>query len=187
MRVQIAHGSEDIETSSIIDVLRRGKLDVVVASVEKDNTVKFARGMTVTADANLADVAGSTFDMIALPGGAVGAEHFRDCEALVAMLKAQAAAGRWIAAICASPAIVLVPHSLIGSATMATCHPSFADRLPNKAAPVEERVLVDGKLITSRGPGTAIEFALQCVASLEGVAAAEAVAKPMVMHPIKLV
>ena len=130
----------------------------------------------------MADVApGTAFDLIALPGGMPGAEHLRDCAALTHLLKAQAAAGRYIAAVCAAPVVVLVAHGLLTPAVSATCHPSFRDRLPNATA-ADARVVVDGTFITSRGPGTSLEFALQCVASLAGKAAAEEVAAPMMLH-----
>lgn len=127
--------------------------------------------------------AAAPYDAIALPGGMPGAEHLRDSAPLTALLKAQRAAGRVIGAVCASPAVVLVAHGLLTAADAATCHPNFTSRLPNPTA-AARRVVVDagGTLVTSRGPGTSLEFALQLVATLDGAAAAAEVAAPMVMH-----
>lgn len=188
--VPIANGSEDIESSSIIDVLRRAKFDVVVAAVggvgDGNKSVTLARGMKITADINVEDACadGAAWDLIALPGGMPGAEHLRDSEVLVRTLQEQKHAGRWLAAMCASPAVVLVPHKLVDETSIATAHANFAARLPNQGPHVEKRVVVDAeqKLITSRGPGTAIEWALQCVACVAGRDAALAVAAPMHMH-----
>jgi 4-methyl-5(b-hydroxyethyl)-thiazole monophosphate biosynthesis len=157
-----------------------------------------------TADMSLTDaLTGSggdpapEYDLIALPGGLVGAEHMRDCPRLVAALAAQRAARRWTAALCAAPAVVLATHGLLGDSTAATCHPNFVSQMPAPKACTggggadgpkgfvpDVRVVVDAdaRLVTSRGPGTAIEFALQCVAVLAGRAKAVEVAGPMVVH-----
>jgi 4-methyl-5(b-hydroxyethyl)-thiazole monophosphate biosynthesis len=147
--------------------------------------------MKVTADATIdtasAAAGGTAFDIIALPGGMPGAEHLRDSATLTRLLHEQHAAGRWIAAVCASPAIVLASHGLLSPDTACTSHANFVDKLPSQAS-VDQRVVVDAakKIITSRGPGTSLEFALQCVACVAGKEPAEAVAKPMHMHAIEL-
>lgn len=187
--VPIADGSEDIESSCIIDVFRRAKWDVCVAAVAREGRtqVKLARGMNVIADAHISDCVGKDYDVVALPGGMPGAEHLRDSPELLALMKEQREKGRFIAAVCASPAVVLAHHGFLDASTAATCHANFVDRLPNKEK-VESRVVVDSerKIITSRGPGTSLEFALQCVAAVESKEAAEAVAKPMHMAPFEL-
>ncbi|MCU0520180.1 MAG: DJ-1/PfpI family protein [Anaerolineae bacterium] len=165
--VPIADGSEEIEVVCIVDTLRRGGVTVTVASVMDDLQITASRQTRIVADVRIADCAGLTYDLIALPGGMPGAEHLRDNAELTALLVAQHDAGRLIGALCASPAVVLLPHGLLDG-HRATCFPSFLPLLqaaPNVVA-LEDRVVDDGMLITSRGPGTAIEFALALVARL---------------------
>ncbi len=177
--VPIADGSEEIEAVGIIDVLRRAGVEVTVASVEERVQVTASRRTGLVADCLLADCADRMFDLIALPGGMPGAEHLRDSALLTGMLKAQQAAGRWYAAICAAPVVVLQHHGLLAG-RRATCHPSVAGQLAQAEA-VEQRVVVDGHCITSRAPGTAIEFALSLVQALCGEAMAQDVARHMLV------
>jgi 4-methyl-5(b-hydroxyethyl)-thiazole monophosphate biosynthesis len=117
--------------------------------------------------------------MIALPGGVPGAQNLRDSVDLTELLKKQAGAGALFGAICASPAVVLQAHGLLEN-RRATSHPAFSDQLePNES--IESRVVVDGSCVTSRGPGTALEFALKLVELLYGKKTAQAVADPMVL------
>ncbi len=162
--VPIANGSEEIEAVCIIDTLRRASVEVVVASVEDSLQITASRDTTLVADVMIEACKDETFDLIALPGGMPGAEHLRDTEVLVDLLKTQEAAGRLYGAICASPAVVLQHHGLLVD-RKATCFPTFTSRLENKEA-IDERVVVDKGCVTSRGPGTAIEFALTLVALL---------------------
>lgn len=123
--VPSANGSEDIELTCIVDTLRRAKFTVHVASVEKDRTVQLARGCVLTADMSIADVpSAAAYDCIALPGGMPGAERLRDSPRLVELLKEQKAAGKWYAAICASPAVVFTPHGLWEGVSQGTCYPT---------------------------------------------------------------
>jgi 4-methyl-5(b-hydroxyethyl)-thiazole monophosphate biosynthesis len=102
-----------------------------------------------------------TFDLIALPGGIPGAQNLRDSKMLETLLKQQADAGRFYAAICASPAVVLHHHGLVTPGKV-TCHPGFVDQIDNGNI-VASNVVVDGCCITSRGAGTACEYALKMV------------------------
>lgn len=174
--VPIADGSEEIEACSIIDVLRRAKIDVTVASVG-DLQVTASRGVKLVADKRIADCRNEVYDAIVLPGGMPGAEHLRDCKPLIEMLKAQKAAGKLYAAICASPAAALVPHGLLND-KIATGFPTTQDKLPK---PSTERVVVDGNCVTSQGPATAMAFAVELVRQLCGQETAEAVAGPLLM------
>lgn len=165
--IPIADGSEEIEAVCIIDTLRRAKVEVTVASVMGRREIVAARQTRIVADALIEDCVDAVYDLIALPGGIPGAEHLRDCAPLIAMLRAQRDAGRLYGAICASPAVALLPHGLL-SGRRATCFPSYLvhlDRADGVEAS-EARVVVDGNLVTSRGPGTAIEFALALIAQL---------------------
>jgi 4-methyl-5(b-hydroxyethyl)-thiazole monophosphate biosynthesis len=174
--VPIANGTEEIEAVCIIDVLRRAGVSVTVASVE-ELQVTASRGVKLVADQLIGDCVDETYDLIALPGGMPGAEHLRDAKDLEEMLKHQRREGRLYAAICASPVVVLQHHGLLDR-RLATCHPDFVDQLEHAAA-AETRVVVDGPCITSRGPGTAIEFALKLVEGLYDERTAEEVGRRM--------
>ena len=175
--VPIADGIEELEAVSIIDVLRRAEVDVTIASVNALQ-IKASRQVNLTADKLIADCANDQFDLIALPGGLPGAEHLRDCDTLTAMLKKQNAQGKLYAAICASPAVVLLHHGLLDSKT-ATCYPALFEKLPANIA-TNKRVVVADNCITSQGPGTAIEFALKLVELLCNKATADNIANAMV-------
>ena len=177
--VPIADGVEEIEAVSIIDVLRRAGAEVTVASVQKLQ-VTASRGVKLVADKPISQCTGETYDLIALPGGMPGAEHLRDCQELEVMLKKQDQENRLIAAICASPAVVLLPHGLLDK-RRATCHPNFVEKLKETEA-AESRVVVDGNCVTSRGPGTALEFALKLVELLFGKEKARQTAEPMLVR-----
>lgn len=177
--VPIADGTEEIEAVCVIDVLRRAGVRVTVVSVMDDLQVTASRGVKLVADKLIADCVDQTFDLIALPGGIPGAEHLRDSEELAIMLKQQREEGRLYAAICASPAVVFEHHGLLAG-KKATCHPAFVEKLENKEA-AENRVVVDGTCVTSRGPGTAIEFALKLIELLFDKEKAQKVAGPMLV------
>lgn len=162
--VPVANGTEDIEAVTLIDVLRRAGVEVTVASVAQTHEVTCANGTRLVADVLHADVAARQFDLIVLPGGMPGAEHLRDTPALIAQLKAQDARGALFGAICAAPGVVLGTHGLVG-ARRATAYPGFERLLPAGSF-VDERVVRDSNLLTSRGPGTALEFALALVEAL---------------------
>lgn len=155
--VPIADDCEDIETTCITDTLVRFGAEVVVASVKRDGDLvcKMARGVKIVADIPIDEAEGQDWDLIALPGGMPGAEHLRDNGTLISMLKKQKGAGKLYGAICASPAVVLASHNLVGAG--ATCFP--AEGLRSKMdVPVDERVVVQGNCVTSQGPGTALAF-----------------------------
>lgn len=172
--VPIADGTEELEAVAVIDLLRRAGIDVTVASVSSSQTVGCSRGVKITADTVIDHCRSRTFDAIVLPGGMPGAEHLRDNAILTELLKAQHQAGRLIAAICASPIVVLKSHGLL--AKKSTCYPSLADQLhdPKNAA---LRVAADGHCITSAGPGTAVEFAIEIIRHLLGKDQAKQVAE----------
>ena len=174
--VPIADGCEEIETACIIDVLRRADADVTVASVG-NLQVTASRGMKLVADRLIADCVNNTYDLIALPGGMPGAERLRNSNELTEMLKHQQQDGKLYAAICASPAVVLNHHGLLAD-RKATAYPGFAEQLANTES-IESRVVVDNNCITSRGPGTAMEFALKLVEVLYGEQMAKNVADSM--------
>ncbi|EKO3508214.1 DJ-1/PfpI family protein [Vibrio fluvialis] len=183
--VPIAPGTEEMEAVTIIDILVRAGYQVVVASADFDGklTMTASRGVTLTAECKLVDVADDEFDAVVLAGGVGGAENFRDSTLLVEIIKQQKYDGRLVAAICASPAIVLQHHDLFPGALM-TCHPNFQDRIPQDLWR-NRRVTFDvnNNLLTSQGPGTALEFAVEIIVQLSGKELAREVALPLVALP----
>jgi 4-methyl-5(b-hydroxyethyl)-thiazole monophosphate biosynthesis len=177
--VPIADGTEEIEAVCIIDVLRRAGAEVTVASVEEALQITASRGVRIVADVPIGECTGRSFDLIVLPGGMPGAERLRDSSALAELLHGQREAGKPYGAICAAPAVALQPHGLL-EGRKATTHPGFVEQLNDPSA-AESRVVSDGSVVTSRAPGTAIEFALALVALLYGKEKAEEVAEPMLV------
>jgi 4-methyl-5(b-hydroxyethyl)-thiazole monophosphate biosynthesis len=189
--VPIADGTEEIEAVSIIDVLRRAGAEVTVAAVGKGSdgethrgtagpVITASRGVKIVADRTIRECVNESFDLVVLPGGTEGAEKLRDSEDLRKILLRQRDEDRPYAAICAAPAVVLEHHGLL-QGHRATCHPNFADRLSTPEGS-GARVVVDGNVVTSRGPGTAIEFALKLVEILFGSEVSEQVAHPMIVR-----
>lgn len=177
--IAVADGVEDIETITLIDVLRRAEVEVVVASIENRRMFTCARGTRVTADTMLVDVLAQDFDLIVLPGGMPGAERLGAHEPLAEKVREQARAGRLFAAICAAPAMALQPYGVLRQRRM-TCYPAFSDRLAG-CTYVDQPVVVDGNCITSQGPATAQEFALTLVEQLAGRASRRSVAEAMLV------
>ncbi|XP_065861980.1 protein DJ-1 homolog B-like [Euphorbia lathyris] len=175
--VPIANGTEEMEAIMIIDILRRAKVNVVVASVEDKLEILASRKVKIEADILLDEAAKLSYDLIVLPGGLGGAQAFAKSEKLVNMLKKQRESNKPYGAICASPALVLEPHGLL-EGKKATAFPAMCEKLSDKSE-IENRVVVDGMLITSRGPGTSMEFALAIVEKLFGREKALELAKVM--------
>ena len=163
--VHLAEGFEEIEAMATIDILIRGELDVEIVSVTGEKIVKSVRGIGVQCDKLFEEVDYSEGGMIVLPGGIPGVDNLGAHAGLVEQLKAYKEQGKWIAAICAAP-IILHDNGLIEGKTL-TCFPGVGDDF-KEANVVEDIVAVDGKLITSQGPGTAIEFGLKILELLKG-------------------
>jgi 4-methyl-5(b-hydroxyethyl)-thiazole monophosphate biosynthesis len=173
--VPIAHGSESLETITIVNLLRRAQFEVVVASIEIGLVVRGTRAIPLTASALLEDVAAQNFDLIALPGGEEGAKALGRNDTLVHKLHRQRFDKRPYAAICAAPAFVLAPNQLLDG-MRATCYPAFREQLSQY---VDEPVVVDGLCTTSQGPATAIAFTLSLIEGLAGAEKRDAVAKAL--------
>lgn len=177
--VPIADGSEEIEAVTIVDVLRRAKANVTLASVMPRLRISASRGLAIEADCLIDNCADARWDLIVLPGGMPGAENLYKCALLEKLISNQLSSGRWLAAICASPAVVLGRHGLILD-YRATCHRDFQAELSNAVKELsDELVAQDRNLITSQAPGTAMKFALVLVSCLFGHEAASSVAEPM--------
>lgn len=177
--VPIADGTEEIEAVGIIDTLRRADANVTVASVGALQ-VTACRSVRLGADDVLTNCLNVTYDAIVLPGGMPGAEHLRDSADLVTLLKAQKAAGRLLAAICAAPAVVLHHHGLLKN-VKATCYPSMQSQLdPDYVS--SDRVVVDGQCVTAQGPAVTLDFALKLVEMLYGPAKARDIGAAMLVE-----
>jgi protein deglycase len=162
--VPLAEGFEELEAVTIIDVLRRAGLEVVVASLGS-SPVTGSHGIRIAADTPLAALAEQEFDMIALPGGMPGADHLKKDPRITEIVQRLHENGRPVAAICAAPMVLASAGILDGR--RATSYPGFlADA--SKTTVVGDAVVVDRGVITSRGPGTALDFALALVEILGG-------------------
>lgn len=161
--VPLADGCEEIETITIVDLLRRADIQVTTAALQ-DKTVTGSHGIKIGADNTLAEVIDDDFDMIVLPGGLPGADHLEADDRLRELLQRMAQTGRHTAAICAAPRVLAAAGLLDGR--RATSYPGFLDDY--RVDYCEDPVVQDGKLITSRGPGTAMDFALALIAALRG-------------------
>ena len=162
--VPVADGTEELEAVAIIDILRRADAKVTVASVSGKKTITASRGVVLVADTLVEQCIDDEYDLVVLPGGIPGAEHLRDSESLVRILKKQKEKDLLYGAICASPAVILEHHGLLLE-RQATCHPAFTNQLTDTGR-TDERVVVDGNCVTSKGAGTAVEFALALVEQL---------------------
>ena len=168
----LAEGFEEIEAIVPIDLLRRAGVDVTTAALVAGQPVTGRSGLTVAADTDLATVAGRTFDCVVLPGGA-GVKHLRADPRVRALVQKQADAGGWLAAICAAPTVLHDAGLLAGRRY--TAHFSVAPELPQVLA--DERVVTDGRIVTSRGAGTAQDFALDLITKLVSAEKATEVAR----------
>jgi 4-methyl-5(b-hydroxyethyl)-thiazole monophosphate biosynthesis len=160
--VLLADGFEEIEAVTIIDVLRRAGVAVVTAALTS-RSVRGSHAITLEADASLDAVSNEDFDAVVLPGGMPGSKHLRDDARVRALVRRAAESGKLVGAICAAPIVLEAAGLLAGK--RATAYPG--SELPS-ARYVEASVVTDGALVTSRGVGTALEFALALVERLAG-------------------
>jgi 4-methyl-5(b-hydroxyethyl)-thiazole monophosphate biosynthesis len=175
--VPLANGFEDIEAISVIDILRRGGIEVVTASISDGREVESAHGVTVVADALFADVFEDDYEAIVLPGGGEGTENLRKCEPLIERLRRQREEDRLLCAICAAP-IILVDAGVADEGRHMTCYPTMMLDLDRPYSNVP--VVVDGNLITGQGPGAATLFGLVILKTLLGEVKAGKIARAMV-------
>lgn len=161
--VPVATGIEEIECVTIIDVLRRAGIGVRVCSIES-REITGANGIKIIADSLFLDEVLEDYDALVLPGGTEGAERFYDYSPLVQALTSFVKTGQLVGAICASPALVLARAGLLDT-VKATCYPEYKSKLQHYQ---QDPVVVDGNIITSQGPGTALAFAFKLVEILVG-------------------
>ncbi len=162
--VPFATGFEEIEALTIVDILRRADIGVVIAGLDKKQVVG-AHGVKVQSEAHIKDLKSEDFDMIVLPGGLPGATNLQKDEAVQKLLKDFDAQNKYIGAICAAP-IALQSAGVLKETY--TCYPSFEANIREEGYTPEQNVVSDKNVITSRGPATAMEFALAIVAKLCG-------------------
>ncbi|TKY59082.1 DJ-1-like C [Spatholobus suberectus] len=178
--VPIGLGTEEMEAVIMIHVLRRAGADVTVASVEPQLQVEAAGGTRLVADTSISACSDEIFDLVALPGGMPGSARLRDCDVLRKITCKQAEEKRLYGAICAAPAVTLLPWGLLKKKKI-TCHPAFFDKLPTFWA-VKSNIQVSRGLTTSRGPGTTYQFALSLAEQLFGESVAKEVAELLLMR-----
>jgi len=177
--VPLAPGCEELEAVTLIDILRRGGVEVVTAGLD-ENPVKASRGVVLMADTTLERaMRDRTFDMVVIPGGMGGATALLECEPFVAYIKKMYDQGRYIGAICAAPMILGKAGLLAGR--VFTAYPGVLDAAAFPGSRYTGDVVeTDGTVLTSRGPGTAMDFALVLVGVLAGDAVRDRVRKELV-------
>ncbi|MBQ9827698.1 MAG: DJ-1/PfpI family protein [Lachnospiraceae bacterium] len=164
--VFLAEGFEEVEALTCVDILRRAGVNAVTVSVSGDNEVTGSHRIPVVADCMFADITDDA-DLLVLPGGMPGATNLRAHEGLCELLLKQEAEGRIVSAICASPAIVLGPLGLLKDRE-ATCYPGMEGTLFCRETVKDKNVVVCNNVVTSRGPATAMDFALALTEALCG-------------------
>lgn len=176
--VPLAQGCEELEAITITDLLVRAGAEVTTAGLD-DQPVTASRGTTIIPDTSIDSVLDQTFDLIVLPGGLPGADHLRDNENVLKLLKKHADEGKYVGAICAAPKAIAAAGLLDGK--KATAYPGVLEALDNEHIDVKDSAIeIDGKIVTSRGPGTAMDFALTLIELLEGPAKRDEVNRQLV-------
>jgi len=179
--VPIAPGSEELEAVTIIDLLRRAQIEVVVAGLT-NGPIRCARGTMLVPDRSLDEAIAEEFDMVVLPGGQPGATNLENDPRVISLLRDMAADGKFAAAICAAPKVLAVAGVLDGKA--ATGFPGSVDAgMFPKVRLQSGAVVRDGKIVTSRGPGTAMDFALTLIELLANRATRDKVESGLVRGP----
>jgi 4-methyl-5(b-hydroxyethyl)-thiazole monophosphate biosynthesis len=183
--VFLAEGFEEVEAVTPIDYLRRAGLEVTVASAGKGEMVTGSHGIPVKTGAVFGDLVKqgradpASWDAVVLPGGMPGASNLAASVEIGSFIREMAAAGKWVCAICASPAVVLAPLGLLEGRKF-TCYPGM-EKTVSGALWSGDRVVVDGNIITSRGAGTAGAFAAAIIGKLVSEEAAEKLAKSVLL------
>lgn len=177
----LADGFEEIEALAPIDIMRRAGMKVYTVSITDNNKVTGTHGVEINADKLIADIDSRDAEWLILPGGMPGATNLAACDLLTDMLKAQWVKGGKIAAICASPAVVLAPIDILRG-QIATCYPTFkGDLIKGGARHINQRVVESGNLITANGPSSALLFGFAIVSATLGNDVASSVASGMLV------
>ncbi len=164
--VPLAQGCEELEAITITDLLVRAGIKVTTCGLD-DQPVKASRGTTIVPDTSIDKVQNIPFDLIVLPGGLPGADHLRDNKYVQSLIKKQVLENKYVAAICAAPKALAQAGVLEGKT--ATAYPGVLAALENNNITISDNAIeIDGKIVTSRGPGTAMDFALNLIELLAG-------------------
>ena len=175
--VPLANGCEELEAVTLIDLLRRAGIEVVVAGLGA-GPVTASRGVVLLPDCTLDEVLDEDFDMLVLPGGLPGADHLDADPRVHGLLQRMAQQGRYTAAICAAPKVLLNAGLLEGR--RATAYPGVIDdAMGGRGTYLADSVVTDGRIVTSRGPGTAMDFALTLIERLLGADKRKQVEDPL--------
>ncbi|OOZ39628.1 DJ-1 family protein [Solemya pervernicosa gill symbiont] len=162
--IPLAQGCEELEAVTLIDLLRRAEIEVTTASLDA-GPITASRGVVLIADTTLDEALQHDYDMVVLPGGLPGADHLDNDPRIADLLKKMADSGKFTAAICAAPKVLANIGLLDGRS--ATSYPGVLDKMEISGMNYRNAAVVqDGKIITSRGPGTALDFALHLIEQL---------------------
>ncbi|MCX7192508.1 MAG: DJ-1/PfpI family protein [Proteobacteria bacterium] len=164
--VLFAEGSEELEAVTIVNILRRAGVTVTLAGITA-GALRGSRGVSIAPDTTLDAVLHDSFDMIVLPGGQPGTNNLQADARVLKLVRQMTDQGKFVAAICAAPAVLAAAGLLDGK--QATCYPTCLDGFPQVHLQTTA-IVEDGRLITSRGPGTAMDFALLLAERLAGKA-----------------
>lgn len=173
----LADGHEEIEALTVVDLARRAGIDIVTVSIKSERMVTGSHKIPIMADVCFDEIDCSEADMLILPGGMPGTKNLEAYEPLMAQIDAFAAAGKNISAICAAPTVF--GHRGLLKGVKACCYPGMEGDLTG-ADVTFDTVAVDGNIITSRGMGCAIDFALAIIAKLIDSETADRIAKSVV-------
>ncbi len=174
--VLLAEGFEELEAVTVIDVLRRAQIEVVTAGLT-DGAITSARQIRIVPDTTIDTVDDESFDMLILPGGMPGTENLAKDNRVREIVTKMYNKGKYTTAICAAPYVLSVAGVL--AQKKATSYPSFQDKLNARSVITDEMVVIDGKVVTSQGPATALEFSYILVELLKDKETANNIANAM--------
>ncbi len=165
--ILLAQGCEEVEAVTPIDLLNRAGFEVVSASLDEEKVIHASHGALLMAHKTLDEVLNEDFDMVVLPGGLPGADHLANDKRVIQLIKDMAGKGKFVCAICAAPHILAKNGLLDGK--RATAYPGFLkkDEFPQIDI-CDDAVVVSGNIVTGRGPGVAMDFALKLIEVLGG-------------------
>ena len=177
--VFFATGYEEIEALTVVDILRRADVETPMVSITQERCVTGSHSISVAMDAVLTDINFDELDMIVLPGGGLGTQNLESSEDSMAQVDAFVAQGKPVAAICAAPSIL--GHRGFLKGKRACSYPSFESHLEG-AEVVQQPAVIDGNIVTGRGMGAAVPFALAVLEKLQGADAAQKMAAQIVFE-----